>query len=475
MIHRHSRRVVRCPADNAVEVPFNTVLHWVASDPQGQPLEYDVYLGANSDPPLHAHATAPQVFVSLSEQHYYWRVVAIDPAGQRTSSPTWQFFTGTTQGPTVPSLVSPANGASVSPSGGVLLDWDSNDPQGLPLAYDVYLGTTTTPALLQSVSESRLLYAAGENTTYHWRVVARDVDGHETVGPLWDFTTTGNHPPLVPFNPAPADTAIDVSRTPTLTWECSDPDGDALTYYVYFCDWYIPPYVATVTTREFTPAGPLLRGATYYWKIVAVDAGGATSTGPVWSFRTSTTDVPPSGDVNADGAVTVADAQCALEAYLYAPIVLPSACGGAGGALRGDVDCSNVPTPADAYCIFRSWLDKSCSFCAGSANTVLRQAGPAPRLALRVLRENEDVVVVLQVSGVPSVARLVSRCGIRMASIWCVSSHRARMCLPRSRRARLRRGAYASVRTRTALRFPSAMETCWPSGCTGARHRATSA
>ena len=296
------------PANNAVDVSLETVLHWVGTDPESQPLEYDVYLGADPNPPLHAHTTVPELSVSLTEHHYYWRVEAIDPAGQRTS------------------------------------------------------------------------------------------------GPIWAFTTNGNHAPLAPSNPTPPDVAIDVTRTPTLTWECSDPDGDALTYYVYFCDWYIPPYVATVTTREFTPAGPLLRGATYYWKIVAVDAGGATSTGPVWSFKTSTADVAPSGDVNADGAVTVADAQCALEAYLYAPIVLPSACGGAGGALRGDVDCSNMPTPADAYCIFRNWLDKSCSFCSGGANTVLRQA--APRLALRVLHENEDVVVVLQVSGVPSVGAL---------------------------------------------------------------------
>jgi len=53
----------------------------------------------------------------------------------------------------------------------------------------------------------------------------------------------------------------------------------------------------------------------------------------------------PDGDVNDDGSVTLADAQCALETYMYAPYLPPSGCGGPGAAMRADVDCSDAPTP----------------------------------------------------------------------------------------------------------------------------------
>jgi hypothetical protein len=114
---------------------------------------------------------------------------------------------------------------------------------------------------------------------------------------------------------------------------------------------------------------------------------------------------PPSGDVNDDGNITVADAQCALEAYLYAPLEPPSGCGGTGAAMRGDVDCSSATTPGDAYCIFRHWLDQSCSFCTGGS-VLTRAVAVAPHLALRALQEGDDIVVVLSANGAGTVGAL---------------------------------------------------------------------
>ncbi|MFH0883704.1 MAG: hypothetical protein V2A56_12015, partial [bacterium] len=37
-----------------------------------------------------------------------------------------------------------------------------------------------------------------------------------------------NQPPFIPTNPSPADDATDVSTSTTLSWTCSDPNGDAL-------------------------------------------------------------------------------------------------------------------------------------------------------------------------------------------------------------------------------------------------------
>lgn len=39
-----------------------------------------------------------------------------------------------------------------------------------------------------------------------------------------------NKPPLKPFSPVPANGADDQPKNITLTWECSDPEGDTITY-----------------------------------------------------------------------------------------------------------------------------------------------------------------------------------------------------------------------------------------------------
>ncbi len=85
---------------------------------------------------------------------------------------------------------------------------------------------------------------------------------------------------------APADAATDVALAAVMHWTCSDPDGDALTYDVYFGTAASPPSVSTDQTAEsYTPAG-LTSGITYNWKVVASDPDGKSTSSPVWSFTT---------------------------------------------------------------------------------------------------------------------------------------------------------------------------------------------
>jgi len=99
---------------------------------------------------------------------------------------------------------------------------------------------------------------------------------------------------------APADAATDVALAAVMHWTCSDPDGDDLTYDVYFGTAASPPSVSTDQTAEsYTPAG-LANGITYNWKVVASDPDGKSTSSPVWSFTTvasasetvSTPDIP---------------------------------------------------------------------------------------------------------------------------------------------------------------------------------------
>ncbi len=97
-----------------------------------------------------------------------------------------------------------------------------------------------------------------------------------------------NNAPEQPSNPTPADDAMSVELTPTLQWSCSDADGDALTYNVYFGtseDLTEADIVATAISDTFFTTSELEEGTTYYWKVVASD-GTWINVSPVWSFTT---------------------------------------------------------------------------------------------------------------------------------------------------------------------------------------------
>ncbi len=99
-----------------------------------------------------------------------------------------------------------------------------------------------------------------------------------------------NNPPTVPSNPKPVDGETGVRYgNVVLSWVCSDPDGDELTFYVYFKKGATPTEtdLATVTTQASYTVGELNLITTYYWKIVAEDSKGGKTEGPVWKFTTT--------------------------------------------------------------------------------------------------------------------------------------------------------------------------------------------
>lgn len=198
---------------------------------------------------------------------------------------------GGNQPPSQPSNPTPTN-AATNVSTAPTLSWSCTDPDGDALTYDVYLDTNSTPTTLLTQNSTSTSYtitqALNYNTTYYWKVVAKDGKGGVTAGPVWSFTTMSkpNQPPSQPSNPNPADGATNVSTTPTLSWTCTDPDGDTLTYDIYFGTSSTPPLVASNHTSSSYNPGTLQYNTTYYWKVVAKDGKGGETAGPIWSFTT---------------------------------------------------------------------------------------------------------------------------------------------------------------------------------------------
>ena len=191
--------------------------------------------------------------------------------------------------PYVPSNPGPAN-SSTNISVSADLNWTGGDPDNDTVTYDVYFGTTSPPALVNS-NQSTTLYDPGTmnySTQYYWRIIAWDNHSNSTSGPQWEFTTESkpNNPPNIPSNETPENGTANVLLNATLSWSGGDPDGDTVKYDVYFGTNSTPSKVeSNQSTLTYDPV-TLTYNTTYYWQIVAWDNHTASTKGPIWHFTT---------------------------------------------------------------------------------------------------------------------------------------------------------------------------------------------
>ncbi len=136
----------------------------------------------------------------------------------------------------------------------------------------------------------------------------KDLDGNPIIGNpdagAYEFTGGGggeNDPPNQPSNPFPTNGAIDQPVNLTISWSCTDPDGDPLTFDVYFGTSNNPPLASSNQPNASFNPGSLDTSTTYYWQIVAKDNQGASTTGPVWNF---TTEANRGGDITPPEVVS---------------------------------------------------------------------------------------------------------------------------------------------------------------------------
>ncbi len=93
--------------------------------------------------------------------------------------------------PGVVTLITPANAATNVASYAFSLTWSLvTDPDGDAVTYDVYFGTAATPATVASTEIGKTYTPTLEvNTTYYWKVVAKDGKGGTSESAVWSFTT----------------------------------------------------------------------------------------------------------------------------------------------------------------------------------------------------------------------------------------------------------------------------------------------
>jgi hypothetical protein len=125
-----------------------------------------------------------------------------------------------------------------------------------------------------------------------------------------------NSPPeLHNVYPENGETGVDIGAN--LSWTCNDPDGDIVTYDVYFGTTSPPPQMTwNQSETTYNPPGDMDYETLYYWYIIAWDEHGLHNTSDEWHFITeqaepdldcsgtlSWTDVEPGSTV--EGSFTV--------------------------------------------------------------------------------------------------------------------------------------------------------------------------
>jgi len=209
--------------------------------------------------------------------------------------------------PKPPVLISPGRNATdvvLTPT----LSWN---PVSGATSYDVYFGTSSAPPFVSNTSETS--YQPGNlvsGACYFWRVAARN-GSKSTSSAAWSFATPGcgdsSQPPRIPALLYPPTGAI--VAAPTLSW---DPVSEATSYDVYLGTSSTPLFYRN-TTANAHATGLLQSGSVYFWRIVAKNTAGSTSS-PTWSFTVPSSPYggrapvlvsPPSGATGISQPVTL--------------------------------------------------------------------------------------------------------------------------------------------------------------------------
>lgn len=93
-----------------------------------------------------------------------------------------------------------------------------------------------------------------------------------------------NSSPIKPYNPSPSDNQENVSLNTNLTWICGDPEGEQVTYDVYFStnpELSEDQLVSEGQTSNSYYPGQLDYGRRYNWKVIARDPHNNSSESPV--------------------------------------------------------------------------------------------------------------------------------------------------------------------------------------------------
>jgi len=206
--------------------------------------------------------------------------------------------------PTAPTLASPENGSTQQPTT-IELQWNSvsgAETYNLQVATDSLFSSILIDD--EGISGTSHQVSLGSDTKYYWHVQAENLAGASSYSDTWSFTTEFVAAPSAPELLSPANDAINVPTAASLVWHTSN---GATRYHLQvatdslFENFVVNDSTLSDTTREAN-FGSFI---TYYWRVRAMNVGGASDYSSAWNFRTIFVGLPsvPSLSSPENGAV----------------------------------------------------------------------------------------------------------------------------------------------------------------------------
>jgi uncharacterized protein (TIGR02145 family) len=208
--------VIILEGDNIFNIPMTSALYThnlhgtIFADTTQQPLSAVTINVLNDD-------GTESLLQTTSDVNGYYQVPTV-PQGQRTirfqkqnyqivtaqifmSNSDYEYNAQLSIKPGIPSNSYPVDGSvDISWSQALLLTWDCSDPDGDEIVYDIYFGADNPPSQLVSEGHDSptldVQYLLNE-TTYYWKVIAKDNYNNQSEGLIWSFTTENILQPVV--------------------------------------------------------------------------------------------------------------------------------------------------------------------------------------------------------------------------------------------------------------------------------------
>jgi len=204
--------------------------------------------------------------------------------------------------PSIPALLSPANGI-VCIDSNIVFNWElSKDPENDTIDYDFQIASDASFSVVLDVfnlSNTTKEVSLEKGKVYYWRVKALDSKGNKSAfSTVYNFYTEAeaeiNQPPFSPVLSAPVMGAVitENSFSPSdmlnvvLEWNTEDPDNDSMLFEVFLGTTNPPAENVVSGTSELKLEQSLKVASTYYWYVTATDQIGDKTIGQVWSFKT---------------------------------------------------------------------------------------------------------------------------------------------------------------------------------------------